>query len=160
MSTGRKLAETAALTLITAAYVYVAFVAPRMVTQEPVSIIATRPAETEASDPLVAILSQVANDLNRKGPQKLDPVTTLIGVSAEGRVLTYHYEMSRRDGTDEQLRAFVRKHTVPAVCQNPDMHQNMKDYGFTYRYSYMMPNADAPVVVDATYAECQSLGLK
>jgi hypothetical protein len=146
--------------LIAAAYVYVAFVAPRMVSQEPVSTIAKRPAETEAPDPIARELSQAANEMQGKGPQKLDPITSLIGVSAEGRVLTYHYEISRRDGTDEQLRAFVRKHTVPAVCQNPDMSHNMKDYGVTYRYSYMMPNADAPVVVDATFAECQSLGLQ
>jgi hypothetical protein len=160
VSTGRKLAETVALTLIAAAYVYVALVAPRMVSQEPVSTIATRPVETETTDPVALALSQAANELKRKGPQKLDSTTTLVEVSAQGRVLTYHYEMSRRDGTDEQLRAFVRKHTVSAACQNSDMHRDMKDHGITFRYSYMMPNADAPVVVDATYAECQSLGLQ
>src|SRR5262249_25798424 len=111
-------------------------------------------------DPVARELSRVANEMKRKGPQKLDPVTTLIGASAEGRVLTYQYEISRREGTDEQLRAFFRKHMMPAACQNPDMSQNMKDYGITYRYSYKMPDADAPVIIDATYAECQSLGLQ
>lgn len=44
------------------------------------------------------------------------------------------------------------------ACKNTAMLQAMKDYQVTYHYSYKMPNEAKPVVVDATYADCQALG--
>lgn len=159
VSVGRKFIEASVLTAVAAVYVYFAFIVPRMATDEPSSVTVSRTAEGEASDPVARDLLQVAEEISRQAPKKIDPITKLVGVSAEGRTLTYHYELSRRDGTDEQLRLFVHKNAVTATCNNADMRANMKDYGITYRYSYVMPNADAPIDVDATYQECMSLGL-
>lgn len=155
VSTGRKVAETALATAIAAIYVYVAFILPSASTEAAPAPVVTAQPGREPPDPIAAELSQAAAEATREAPQKIDPITTLERVTAEGRRLTYHYRISRRDASDEELREFVRKNGVVSACKNPEMAAAMKDYGVTYRYSYMMPNATQPVVVDATYADCQ-----
>jgi hypothetical protein len=158
INAGRKALEAIGLTIIAGIYIYVSFVLPRRVAQDsPPTITVDSPAQSEASDPIARELAATAEQMTREGPKKLDLITTLASVSAEGRILTYHYELSRRDGSDEGLRAFARKNAVTSACKNADMLSGMKDYGVTYRYSYMFPNAAAPVIVDATYSECTSL---
>lgn len=158
ISTGRKFAEAGALTFVAAAYIYIAFIGSfedlRGKSQESVS----QRSGDDAVDGIARELSRAADKLNSNTPQKLDPITTLTSVTAEGRVLIYHYKLSRMDGTDNELRAFVRDNAVTAACKNADMHEMMKDYGITYRYSYLIPNASSPIYIDATYEECQSLG--
>ena len=155
----RKLGEAVAVTSISAIYVYFAFLAPLAAVQRPAPFVAAASVQ-DAPDPISRDLSSVAEEITRSTPTRFDSITTLERASAQGRVLTYHYVLSRRDGTDDQLRKFARSHAVASACKNPDMFKGMKDYGITYRYSYMMPNAEAPIEIDANFAECQSLGLK
>jgi hypothetical protein len=155
-SWGRKLIEAGALTLAMAAYMYFGTVAPLMETQTPTS---ARADQAEGSDPVARDLAQLADELTNRAPEKLDSVTTLVGVSAEGRTLTYHFEISQRDGTDDQVRSFARENAVAQACDNPDLYEGMKEHGLVYRYSYKMPDTDLPVVVAATYDECRSLGV-
>lgn len=158
-ATGRKLVEAAVLTLMTAIYVYFAFVAPSTTARTSAPVVNATPARSNAPDPISRELSNAADEVTRSGPKKLDPITTLVRASVKGRVFTYHYELSRRDVTDDELRKFARKNAVGLACNNPDMFHGIKDYGITYRYSYLLPNADAPVEIDANFKECQSLGL-
>ena len=159
VSIGRKVTEAAAATLIAAVYIDFAFVLPPSTAQSTLPAMTTVPSQPESGDPIAAELAQAADELNREGRMQIDPITTLERVTAEGRVFTYHYQISRREGTDEQLRDFVRQNAVSSACRDPDMMQAMKDYGVTYRYSYMMPNATDPLVVEATYSDCSSLGI-
>jgi hypothetical protein len=162
---GRKLAEALAATVIIAIYIYFMFILPRT-TEAPPPVVTTVPTTTAQtanrdadSDPIADELAQAAIEADKETPKRIDPITTLVSVTAADRELTYHYRISRRDASDDQLRRFVREHGVSQACKNPGMFQAMKDYQVAYHYSYMMPNATKPVVVDATYAECKSLGL-
>jgi hypothetical protein len=160
---GRKLAEAVGATATIAVYIYFMFILPRtteaappVATTEPLTAQST--TQDAGADPIATELAQAAADATREAPKRIDPITTLESVTASGRELTYHYRISRRDASDEALRKFVRKHGVTRACKNAGMLQAMKDYQVTYHYSYMMPNASRPVVVDATYADCQALG--
>lgn len=159
VSTERKLSEAVLATLIASAYIYFAFILPRTASATEVAPVEAAQTQADAPDPIASELTQAASEVNRETPKSIDPITTLESVTAEGRRLTYHYRLSRRDGTDEQLRKFVRRNGVASACKNTDMLRAMKDYQVTYRYSYMMPNAADPVFVDATLSECKALGL-
>lgn len=158
VSLERKIGETVLATVIAAAYIYVAFILPRTDTEAAPAPIVTAPNENNV-DPIAADLAQAASEASQGAPKRIDQITTLESVTAKGRQLTYNYRLSRRDATDEELRKFVRERGVVSACKNPDMLLAMEDYQVTYRYSYMMPNATNPVFVDATYSECQALGL-
>lgn len=159
VSSERKLGEAVLATMIAAIYIYLAFILPRTPAEAGPVPVVTSQTETDV-DPIAAELTQAANDANRDAPKKIDEITTLESVTAEGRQLTYHYRLSRRDATDVQLRKFVRQHGVVSACKNPDMLRSMKDYQITYRYSYMVPSAPDPVFVDATFDECRAMGLR
>lgn len=169
VTSGRKLGEAVGATVIAAIYIFFVFILPRMTTDAAPSMTAgadvTSNIRTVAAsqsgneDPIAVELAKGAAEANEEVPKRLDQITILESVTSAGRTLTYNYRISRRDGTDEQLRRFVREHAVSSACKNTTMFTAMKDYGVTYRYSYMMPNADKPVVVEATFAVCQSLGL-
>ena len=154
----RKVGETVLATVLAAIYIYVAFILPRTAAETAPVPVDSSQAETDV-DPIAAELSEAASEASREAPKKIDQITTLERVTAEGRQLTYHYRLSRRDATDEQLRKFVREHGVVSACKNPDMFRAMKDYQVTYRYSYTLPNAAEPVFVDATFSDCQILGV-
>ena len=160
---GRKALEAVVVTLIGGLYVYGAYLLPFQTTDNALSsaTIASpaEPAESPAPDPVASALAATAEQLMGDVPKKLDPITTLVSISAEGRVLTYHNKLSRRDASDDALRSFIRKNGVTKACKNADMMLMMKDYGVTFRYSYAIPNATTPLTVDATFAECQTLGL-
>ncbi len=157
-SAGRKTLEVISATLIAAGYVYIVFIANRPAQTPPVASAAV-PTQQVVPDPIALELVAAAAKLHHQGPQQLDPITVLTSVSADGRVLTYHYQISRRDTSDEELRDFVRQNAVSSACRAPEMLGAMRDYGVTYRHRYMMPNAAEPVVVDASYAECRALGI-
>lgn len=158
VAAARKLAEAFGLTLIAGIYIYIAFVLPRQSAEETTPTVTENASPGNGSpDPIARELLATAEQMNREGPKKLNPNTTLESVSAEGRTLTYHYKLLRRDGSDESLRAFVLKNTVSSVCKDGDMLRGMKDYGIAYRYKYLLPNASTPVTVDATYSECGPL---
>lgn len=154
----RKVGETVVATVIAAIYIYAAFILPRTAAESAPAPVVTSQTETDV-DPIAAELTQAASDASRDTPKKIDQITTIESVTAAGRQLTYHYRLSRRDATDEQLRKFVRQHGVVSACKNLDMLRAMKDYQVIYRYSYMLPNAAEPVFVDATFRDCQALGL-
>jgi hypothetical protein len=151
--------ELVIITLITAAYVYFVLVRPLLPVADTVRSVDDPASREQAPDPIAHELSKIADQISRKGPQKLDPITTLTNASAEGRTLTYHYTIARRDVDDDGLKSFVRKTAIASACKNSDMYLSMKDYGVIFRYSYMMPNANRPVVVEGTFQECQALGL-
>ena len=113
-------------------------------------------AQTATRDPIAQQLGVLAAEISSKGPQKLDPITTLSRATAEGRTIIYHHEMSRRDASDDALRAFFRRNTLPKVCGNSDMRSAMDDYQVVYRYSYTFPNSQAPVTIDVTSQACRS----
>jgi len=112
------------------------------------------PANENAPDPIARQLQELAAEITAKGPQKLDPITTLESVSAQGRTLTYHNRLSRRDASDDALVAFVLKTTLPKVCSNADMRDGIDNYAITYRYSYLFPNSGTPVDVDIDARAC------
>ncbi len=150
ISAGRKVAEAVAATIAAIAYVYLAFVMPQMdqLTISPAT-------ETQsAADPVAKELRQAAEEVNRSPPQKIDDVTMLMGATASGRVFTYQYAVSRHFSED-QLRQFVLKNVIRSACKDPNMQKAMRDYDVTYRYSYNIPKATLPIVVDATFSECQ-----
>ncbi|MFL6728118.1 MAG: hypothetical protein ACJ8FS_16630 [Sphingomicrobium sp.] len=158
VSGGRKLAEALGATVIAAIYIYFVFILPRTTTEAAPPIV-TSTNGSEQTDPIADQLAQAAREATPTHPKRIDPITTLESVTADGRELTYHYRLSRRDASDDALRQFVRKHGVTLACKNTGMLAAMKDYQVTYHYSYMLPNAAKLVVVDATYDECKGLGL-
>jgi hypothetical protein len=83
----------------------------------------------------------------------LDEVTTLENASAEGRILTYHYRLSRKEISDKQLVALVRKTMLPKLCGNSEMREAFNQYGITYRFSYSPPSG-SPVTVDIDAKAC------
>lgn len=157
--TGRKFAEAASLTIVAAAYIYILFIGslPSLEAEPKENL--SRGSSEDTLDDIARLVSMTADELNRSTPKRLDSITTLASVTAEGRVLIYHYEVSRMEGTEEELRTFVRENAVTAACKNDDMRKFMKEYGMTYRYSYLFPNPALPIFIDATYKECLSLGL-
>jgi len=110
--------------------------------------------DVNAPDPIARQLQETAAEITSKEPQKLDPLTTLDSASAQGRTLTYHYRVSRRDASDDELVAFVRKNTLPKICSNPDMREGIDNYSITCRYSYLFPNSGTPVNVDIDAKAC------
>lgn len=148
----RKLAEVVLTSVVAAAYIYVAFIIPRQTAQldeNPSSVV-----EAGSKDLIAEELLQAANEINRSTPQKIDEVTTLASVSTIGRMLTYHYEVSKSGIAAPQLREYIRDNAVRSACQDSNMRQAMKVHGVTYRYSYMLPGASEPIEVDATAKKC------
>jgi len=162
----RKIGEAVLVSALAAVWVYAVFVMPTQERKSTVRLeqpigspVSTPMPRRDEPDPIARELAQNAATLNARGPQQLDSITTLTRTTAEGRTLTYHYELSRRDGSDDALRAFARKGAVASACRDTNMMGDMRDYGVTYRYSYMFPNGENAVTVDASIVECRALGL-
>lgn len=155
----RMAGEAALLTAIAGAWLY-AIVGLAMPTgAQPVPQHSNQQeVQTRNIDPVAAQLKKVAAENNVGLPQMLDQVTKLERTTAEGRVMTYHYRITRRDGSDQALASFVKKKILPKACGNKSMLDDMRDYQVIYRYSYMMPNATAPLEFDADWEECKALG--
>jgi hypothetical protein len=107
---------------------------------------------TSSRDPIADELKAAAAEIK---PQQVDEITRLDRAEADGRVFTYYYTIIRRDASDKQFYDFFKTKVVPGVCSSGDQAKSMKDYGITYRYSYMMPNADSPLLREITWADCQ-----
>lgn len=154
--TGRKIGETIILITAFTAWIYLTIILPM---QDAQAIVSEPPQAsttgTPGPDPIALQIAKVANQLNASVPQTLDEVTRLDSASTKGRVFIYHYTITRRDGSDEALAAFLEKNAVAKACKNPDMLADMRDYGITYRYSYSMPNQAKTVDVDATWDKCK-----
>lgn len=156
---GRKLAEAATLTLVGGIWLYVFVLAamPSFQPSEPVPQVSNAaPVSAPDEDPIARQLAEAAAEGSRDLPKMVDATTKLKSMSTEGRTFIYHYEMTRRDAPDAAIIAFVRKKVIPKACSNKDMAAGMKDYGIVYRYSYLMPNADKPLEVDATWSNCST----
>jgi|GEM_PF-4734622 len=152
--TSRKLLETLGLLAVTAGWVYLFFVVPHFAAQEAKQPITSEAGVKDAPDPIAGQLVQSANEANKDLPKTIDAITRLDRVSADGRTLTYHYTITRRDASDEDFRAFIEKNAVPKACANQNMAAEMRDYGITYRYSYTMPNQAETIEVDANWPKC------
>jgi hypothetical protein len=163
VAVSRKVVEVFGLLLVMGAFVYWQYadrLGPHSKFTISQDVTGARSADQEASDPISRQLGEVAAEITAKGPQKLDPITTLESASAEGRTLTYHNRLSRRDDSDQELVAFVRKTVLPKVCGNSDLRDGIDNYGITYRYSYSFPNGNAPVAVSICSSMCGTMNLR
>lgn len=141
----RKYTEASLVTLLLAAYIYAMFPIP------------IKPFT--GRDDVASNLYEIAAEINQTMPQELDSVTTIVKATAEGRTLTYHYKIKERRGTDEAFIRYVRENVIYRVCLDFEMRESMRVDSVTYRYSYMFPDSQAPIFVDANQAECLSLGI-
>jgi len=107
-------------------------------------------------DPVEDQLRAAAFEMRRDLPKKLDEITTLTNINVMGRTLVYIYSISRRDASDTELRDFVENTKLVGMCKNQQMRHLMKDYGVTYRYSYLMPGADKTIDVDINEIKCSA----
>jgi hypothetical protein len=114
----------------------------------------------DAEDPIPAILAEALKDLKKELPKTIDPITTLIDVSVEGRTINYEYKVSRRDGDDEELHANLSDDLANHLCANQDNFDLMRYYEIIFRSRYRMPNSDAPLVIDTSYKVCQAQGIR
>jgi hypothetical protein len=112
-----------------------------------------QPAPVPASAPADPVAEQVkatAAVLNALMPQQVDAITTRTGVTADGRILTMHHQVTQRTGSDDMVRAFVRAF----ACSDSDIREDLDNLGVTYRLSYSFPDSKVPLDVDVTSATC------
>ena len=111
------------------------------------------PVPTPASataDPVADQVKATAAVLNALMPQQVDAITTRTGVTAAGRILTMHHQVTQRTGSDDMVRAYVRAF----ACSDSDIREDLDNLGVTYRLSYRFPDSAAPLDVDVTSATC------
>lgn len=118
-----------------------------------------RPKFEKTDDPIHYALLESANELKKSLPQKLDPITLLTDVTVDGRLFTYHYNILRRDGSDNELMKNQGDRLSKDLCSDQDFFEFMKDYEVVYRYRYRMPNSEIPIVIDIDYAQCKAKGI-
>lgn len=105
-----------------------------------------------AIDPLASELRAVVEQ--SKGgmvPQKLDPITTMTDMTAEGRTWVYHYTLS--ENLEASHIESFRPRVVGQVCGNPDMVKMLR-MGIGFRYSYTTPTIAAPVAFSISVDDC------
>lgn len=111
------------------------------------------PVPTPASataDPVADQVKATAAVLNALMPQQVDAITTRTGVTAAGRILTMHHQVTQRTGSDDMVRAYVRAF----ACSDSDIREDLDNLGVTYRLSYSFPDSKVPLDVDVTSATC------
>ncbi len=77
-----------------------------------------------------------ARQINSRTPIVIDPMTTLMGVSASGPLLEYRYRVNVDvSSVNDAAKAAIEQSTRSGVCGNADMRHTMSNGG-SYRYSW------------------------
>ncbi len=157
VSSYRKLGEAALATIVGAGYIALIIMQSQQSAHADPGSVASAQGTDSTADTVSDALSQTAAELNRSTPKSIDEITTLSRVSVDGRTLTYHYNISRRDTTEQQLRSFVSQKVVRDACKNSLMRKDIDELDVTYRYSYTLLNIELPVVVEVNSEICAAL---
>lgn len=120
--------------------------------------VSSQPPEVSADSAVIAALEKSAKEINATTPEKIDSITTLVGVSVEGRVFIYRYDVNSRSVEDDQFKEIFYKQIAPNICIKEQVRKRMNDYGVTYRHIYKFSDSSLPVTVDVSSDICQSLG--
>ncbi len=90
--------------------------------------------KAEVAKRLGCYTREFASQLSRQLPVKVDPVTTLESVTAEGTTLSYHYRADLlRAQLPREALAGLKAGVRTKVCQSEDM-RNTVSIGGAYRY--------------------------
>lgn len=119
----------------------------------------SKPETSDVDDPVHKMLVQEMKDYKKDLPQTIDPITTLVDASVEGRIINYDVNVSRRDKEDDELLTSLSGEVWKNMCSDHDLFKLMKDYEVVIRYRYRMPNSDAPLVIETSYNVCKAQGL-
>ena len=97
----------------------------------------------ERAEKIGCINAAMAAQINRQLPAKVDSVTTLNRVEADGMTITYHYTADVQasqlpPGAMDTVKAGARSN----ACGNPQMRQNL-GYGAAYEYRWADKNGRA-----------------
>ena len=97
-------------------------------------------------------VSELKSDNTFTLPQKVDDVTDLIDVTADGNTIQYHYILHDADTSnvsDETLRSNIQ----PKVCSNSSM-KTLLDNGVSVEYLYSVQGTDEQYSFRVTESDC------
>ena len=104
-----------------------------------------------------AFLSQVAAELNKTTPQKIDDETELAsGTGLEG-VFVYNYRLVNRSAGEvdgPKLAAILRPDVTKSACTTPQTRDTFLSKGVTLRYSYASKDGKPLTAFDVTPKDC------
>ena len=93
--------------------------------------------------------------INEAPDTVIDKTTKMTHATSEGRTLSYHYEVTVNNLSDEAFLAMAKAKTIPAVCADKAMRRDMDELGVTYRYSYKRPGNPEEISMDVSSSICK-----
>ncbi len=82
------------------------------------------------------VLAKQAAEMNSKGPQRIDPQTTLTRVEVDGAKYRVHYTMDASAGMSEDKREIYQEAAKRQVCAMPIKDLSKSGVIFEYVYTY------------------------
>ncbi len=156
-NTGRKALETVALLVVSALWIWFAFVRPATDRNEALtSVQRDDPQQAPSELTIEQEVMGAAAEINASAPQQIDDVTTLERATASGRNLTYHYKVETASSDRKRLESFLRTNVVPKACTGP-LRPSIRDHGVSYTYSYVGDNLADPVQMTVNETLCADL---
>lgn len=142
-STGRRIAKIflVAVLVIVALLIAIAIIAGILSRQGP-----------STSSMAADTVSELKSDNTFTLPQKVDDVTDLIDVTADGNTIQYHYILHDADTSnvsDETLRSNIQ----PKVCSNSSM-KTLLDNGVSVEYLYSVQGTNEQYSFRVTESDC------
>lgn len=116
-------------------------------------------AGIETSDSVEARIDRTIATMAPNIPMKLDDITTIVGVSREGRVMIVDHEVSSPKATREIVEPYLREQKLAESCAVAEIRRSLTD-GIAYRYRYELAAGGAPVEIDLTAADCTAIEAK
>lgn len=147
----RKGAEIAALTLACglALYLNVITIFPRDEAKP----------EAVASDSVEAGIDRTITIMAPTIPRKLDDITTIVGVSRDGRTMVIDHEISSPKATRDIVEVYLREQKPAETCAIADIRKSLTD-GAAFRYRYKLAAGGPPVEMNLTAAACAAIDAK
>lgn len=117
----------------------------------------TAPSSPQSQSAAVAEgLAKAVSQVKPTLPNKIDDMTTMIGISAVGTRLTYLYYLdTKKFKVGASFENDIRDHVVPKVCGEQKTKQAL-NYGATYEYSYVDVESKPLGTVVVSSKDCKS----
>lgn len=100
---------------------------------------------------------KVAEEMNKKVPIKIDPITTLVSVEATAQGLTYHTRLSvpaDQIPDVEEVTEQVKPELAKGLCRQSAAKKIMKEFDQVFTYDYQDENGQPIMAIQITKNDC------
>ena len=106
-------------------------------------------AASPAPSPLEAAVQQTARQLQPSLPQRLDEITTLVTVRAEGRTLIYEHQLGGARPMNQKLAAQTLRERVCRSSMRGSVERSV-----TFHYDYRSPPPNLQLLASIPVSDC------